>query len=112
MPLELKVSIFVKLTFFCINSVVMATSTVAAHPAFRSHSCKAHGFMDTNTPSICPVAEDQDASGTAPSQATVNILSSVVFLSCRSLHSQAKAKIFTAYIHKFSPVLLEHTECI
>ena len=90
----------------------MATSRAAAHPAFRLHSCKAQGFMDTNTPSICLVPEDQDASGTAPSQTTVNILSSAVFLPCRSVRSQAKAKMFTAYIHKFSPVLLRHTEYI
>lgn len=92
--------------------MVIATSTAAAHPAFRLHLCKAHGFMDANTPSICLVPEDQDASGTAPSQATVNILSSAVFLPCRSLHSQAKAKMFTAYIHKFSPGLLGHSEYI
>lgn len=86
----------------------MATSTAAAHPAFRLHSHKTCGFMDTNTPSVCLVPGDEDASDTAPSQATVNILSSAVFLSCRSLCSQAK--VFAAYIHKFSSLLLGHTE--
>lgn len=94
------------------NGMVTATSTAAAHPAFRLCSCKAHCLMDTNTPSICLVPEDRDASGTAPSQATVNILSSAVFLPCRSLHAQAKAKMFTAHIHRFSPVLLGDIEYI
>lgn len=42
--------------------MVMATSTAAAHPGFRLHSCKARGFMDTNTLK-CLLPEDQDASG-------------------------------------------------